>query len=345
MRIAIPAEIEGGETRVAATPETVKKLIGARRERRRSQAGAGARLAAFPTPIIEAAGATIAKTAEGRRSRTPTSSSRSAGPAETELKDYRAGALVVAIMDPYGADEALAPMAEAGLSAFAMELMPRITRAQVMDVLSSPGQPRRLPRGDRRRGRVRPRHADDDDRRRHRAGRQGLRHGRRRRRPAGHRHGAAPRRRRHRHRRASRRQGAGRILGAKFVAVEDEEFKQAETAAGYAKPMSAEYQAKQAALVAEHIKKQDIVITTALIPGRPAPRLVTAAMVEIDEARLGDRRPRRRAGRQCRGRRCRRSRDRPPTASRSSATSTCPAASPPTPRRSTPATCSPSSRP
>ncbi|MCR4282584.1 MAG: NAD(P)(+) transhydrogenase (Re/Si-specific) subunit alpha, partial [Bauldia sp.] len=68
-------------------------------------------------------------------------------------------------------------------------------------------------------------------------------------------------------------------LGAKFIAVEDDEFKQAETAAGYAKPMSAEYQAKQAALVAEHIKKQDIVITTALIPGRPAPKLVTAAMV------------------------------------------------------------------
>jgi NAD(P) transhydrogenase subunit alpha len=68
-------------------------------------------------------------------------------------------------------------------------------------------------------------------------------------------------------------------LGAKFIAVEDEEFKQAETATGYAKPMSAEYQAKQAALVAEHIKKQDIVITTALIPGRPAPKLVSAAMV------------------------------------------------------------------
>jgi NAD(P) transhydrogenase subunit alpha len=68
-------------------------------------------------------------------------------------------------------------------------------------------------------------------------------------------------------------------LGAKFVAVEDEEFKAAETAGGYAKEMSAEYQAKQAALIAEHIKKQDIVITTALIPGRPAPRLVTAAQV------------------------------------------------------------------
>jgi H+-translocating NAD(P) transhydrogenase subunit alpha len=68
-------------------------------------------------------------------------------------------------------------------------------------------------------------------------------------------------------------------LGAKFIAVEDEEFKAAETAAGYAKEMSKEYQAKQAALVAGHIAKQDIVITTALIPGRPAPRLVTKAML------------------------------------------------------------------
>jgi NAD(P) transhydrogenase subunit alpha len=69
-------------------------------------------------------------------------------------------------------------------------------------------------------------------------------------------------------------------LGAKFIAVEDEEFKQAQTSAGYAKPMSAEYQAKQAELIAQHIKMQDIVITTALIPGRPAPRLISAAMVE-----------------------------------------------------------------
>jgi NAD(P) transhydrogenase subunit alpha len=68
-------------------------------------------------------------------------------------------------------------------------------------------------------------------------------------------------------------------LGAKFVAVEDDEFKQAQTAAGYAKPMSPEYQAKQAELVANHIKNQDIVITTALIPGRPAPKLITKAMI------------------------------------------------------------------
>jgi len=69
-------------------------------------------------------------------------------------------------------------------------------------------------------------------------------------------------------------------LGAKFLAVEDEEFKNAQTAGGYAKEMSKEYQAKQAALTAEHIKKQDVIITTALIPGRPAPRLVTMEMVK-----------------------------------------------------------------
>jgi NAD(P) transhydrogenase subunit alpha len=69
-------------------------------------------------------------------------------------------------------------------------------------------------------------------------------------------------------------------LGAKFIAVEDAEFRQAETAAGYAKEMSKEYQAKQATLIAEHVKKQDIVITTALVPGRPAPRLISKEMVE-----------------------------------------------------------------
>jgi NAD(P) transhydrogenase subunit alpha len=69
-------------------------------------------------------------------------------------------------------------------------------------------------------------------------------------------------------------------LGAKFVAVEDDEFKQAETAGGYAKEMSAEYRQKQAELVAAHVAKQDIVVTTALIPGRPAPRLITSSMIQ-----------------------------------------------------------------
>ena len=133
-------------------------------------------------------------------------------------------------------------------------------------------------------------------------------------------------------------------LGAKFIAVEDEEFKAAETAGGYAKEMSKEYQAKQAALIAEHIAKQDIVITTALIPGRPAPKLVSAAMVASMKPGSVARRPRRRARRQCRGRRSRARSSPRPTASRSSAISTCRAASPPPPRCSTPRTCSPSSR-
>ena len=98
-------------------------------------------------------------------------------------------------------------------------------------------------------------------------------------------------------------------LGAKFVAVEDEEFKAAETAGGYAKEMSKEYQAKQAALVKEHIAKQDIVITTALIPGRPAPKLVSAEMVASMPDGLGDRRPRGGARRQRRRRRAGRGRE------------------------------------
>ena len=97
-------------------------------------------------------------------------------------------------------------------------------------------------------------------------------------------------------------------LGAKFLAVEDEEFKNAQTAGGYAKEMSKEYQAKQAALTAEHIKKQDIIITTALIPGRPAPRLVTAEMVKSMRPGLGAGGSRGRARRQCRGRQARRGR-------------------------------------
>ena len=133
-------------------------------------------------------------------------------------------------------------------------------------------------------------------------------------------------------------------LGAKFIAVEDEEFKQAQTAAGYAKPMSAEYQKKQAELVANHIKGQDIVITTALIPGRPAPKLISTAMVEsmkpgsviVDLAaeRGGncELTQARQDGR-AQGRVDRR------------ADSTWPARCRSTPRASTPRTCSPSSRP
>jgi NAD(P) transhydrogenase subunit alpha len=200
-------------------------------------------------------------------------------PSAGELAGYKKGALVIGIMDPYGNEAALRAIADAGLIAFAMELMPRITRAQSMDVLSSQANlagyravidaaeeyGRALPMMMTAAGTVPAAKVFVMG-----VGVAGLQ--------------AIA---------TARRLGAivtatdvrpatkeqVESLGAKFVAVEDEEFKQAETAGGYAKEMSKEYQAKQAALVAEHIKKQDIVITTALIPGRPAPRLITKEMV------------------------------------------------------------------
>jgi len=182
-------------------------------------------------------------------------------------------------MDPYGNEAALKAIAEAKLAAFAMELLPRITRAQVMDVLSSQANlagyqavidaaapyGRALPMMMTAAGTVPAARVFVMG-----AGVAGLQ-------------AIATARRLGAVVSATDVRPAAKeqveSLGAKFVAVEDEEFKQAETAAGYAKPMSAEYQQKQAALVAEHIKKQDIVITTALIPGRPAPRLLSKEMV------------------------------------------------------------------
>jgi NAD(P) transhydrogenase subunit alpha len=182
-------------------------------------------------------------------------------------------------MDPYGQAEALAALAAAKVSAFAMELMPRITRAQVMDVLSSQANlagyravidasaefGRAFPMMMTAAGTVPAAKVFVMG-----AGVAGLQ-------------AIATARRLGAIVTATDVRPAAKeqvsSLGAKFVAVEDDEFRQAETAAGYAKPMSAAYQDKQAALVAEHIKKQDIIITTALIPGRPAPRLVSAAMV------------------------------------------------------------------
>ncbi|WP_162895204.1 NAD(P) transhydrogenase subunit alpha, partial [Rhizobium terrae] len=200
-------------------------------------------------------------------------------PTAAEIAAYRSGAVVFAVMDPYGNDAALAEMAKAGVTAFAMELMPRITRAQSMDVLSSQANLagyRAVIDASHEYGRAMPMMmtaagtvpaAKVFVMGAGVAGLQAIATARR--------LGAVvtatdvrP---------AAKEQVAS--LGAKFIAVEDDEFKAAETAAGYAKPMSEAYQAKQAALVAEHIAKQDIVITTALIPGRPAPKLVSRAML------------------------------------------------------------------
>jgi NAD(P) transhydrogenase subunit alpha len=273
MRIAVSRESDAGEPRVAATPETVKKLVsfGASVA---VEAGAGER-SGIPDAEFAAAGATVAAGAvkdadiilKVRR------------PGADELKSYKKGALVIAIMDPYGNEAALKALAEAGVVAFAMELMPRITRAQSMDVLSSQANlagyravidgaaeyGRALPMMMTAAGTVPAARVFVMG-----AGVAGLQ-------------AIATARRLGAVVTATDVRPAAKeqveSLGAKFIAVEDEEFKQAETAAGYAKEMSKEYQAKQAALVAEHIKKQDIVITTALIPGRPAPRLISAAMV------------------------------------------------------------------
>ncbi|KQY33976.1 Re/Si-specific NAD(P)(+) transhydrogenase subunit alpha [Rhizobium sp. Root483D2] len=273
--VFIPLETFPGEGRIAASPESVKKLktLGFDVV---VQAGAGT-LSRIPDSEFEKAGAAIGSAGDAARADVVLKVRR---PSSAEVAGYKSGAIVLAIMDPYGNDQALAEMAKAGVSAFAMELMPRITRAQSMDVLSSQANlagyqavieaaseyDRAMPMmmtaaGTVPAAKVFVMGAGV-------AGLQAIATARR--------LGAVvsatdvrP---------ASKEQVAS--LGAKFVAVEDEEFKAAETAGGYAKEMSAEYKAKQAALTAEHLAKQDIVITTALIPGRPAPRLITRDMLK-----------------------------------------------------------------
>jgi NAD(P) transhydrogenase subunit alpha len=276
MKIAVPAEGDQVETRVAATPETVKKFIALGAEVA-VQSGAGT-ASLVPDSEFQAAGASLANSiADAVRDADIVLAVRR--PGEPVLRSLKPGALVVAIMDPYGNEAALKEMADAGVAGFAMELMPRISRAQVMDVLSSQANlagyqavidaasefGRALPMMMTAAGTVPAARVFVMG-----AGVAGLQ-------------AIATARRLGAVVTATDVRPAAKeqveSLGAKFVAVEDEEFKQAETAAGYAKPMSAEYQAKQAVLVADHIKKQDIVITTALIPGRPAPRLVTKDMV------------------------------------------------------------------
>jgi NAD(P) transhydrogenase subunit alpha len=276
MKIAIPAEIDAGEPRVAATPETVKKIkaLGADVV---VETGAGVKSGLLDADF-EAMGATIAPTAaDAVRDADVVLKVRR--PSAAEATAYKPGALVIAIMDPYGNEAALAELARSNVAAFAMELMPRITRAQTMDVLSSQANLagyRAVVDGAAEFGRALPMMmtaAGTVPAARifvMGAGVAGLQ-------------AIATARRLGAIVTATDVRPAAKeqveSLGAKFVAVIDDEFKQAETAGGYAKEMSKEYQAKQAELVADHIKKQDIVITTALIPGRPAPRLITADMV------------------------------------------------------------------
>ena len=273
MKVAVIAETDADEPRVAATPETVKKMV-ALGATVAVQTGAGVKSGVLDADYT-AAGASVAAdpvndadiVLQVRRPEAP------------QLLRLKKGAIVIGIMDPYGHDDAVRAMAEAGIVAFAMELLPRITRAQVMDVLSSQANlagyravidaaaefGRALPMMMTAAGTVPATRVFVMG-----AGVAGLQ-------------AIATARRLGAIVSATDVRPAAKeqveSLGAKFIAVEDEEFKAAETAGGYAKEMSKDYQAKQAALVAEHIKKQDIVITTALIPGRPAPRLISRDMV------------------------------------------------------------------
>jgi len=281
MKIAIPRERRAHETRVAASPETVKKLSALGCEIV-VEKGAGAD-AAILDDEYKAAGATIAKDAKTAlagadvvlKVQRPI-----AGGADDELGSYKKGAIVISIMDPMRAQDDVAAMAKAGLTAFAMDLVPRITRAQSMDVLSSQANlagykavldaaaeyGRAMPMMMTAAGTIAPARVLVMG-----VGVAGLQ-------------AIATARRLGAIVSATDVRPAAKeqveSLSGTFVAVEDEEFKQAETAGGYAKEMSDAYKAKQAALIAETIKKQDIVITTALIPGRPAPMLVSADMVK-----------------------------------------------------------------
>ncbi|WP_395645000.1 Re/Si-specific NAD(P)(+) transhydrogenase subunit alpha [Terricaulis sp.] len=275
MKIAVLKESAPGETRVAVTPETVKKIVGLGHTVV-VQSGAGVSASA-PDDLYKSAGAEIA--ADGGLGAADLVL-KVRRPSDAEIGAMKAGAGFAALLEPYGDRAVIDALAKAKVDAVAMEFIPRISRAQSMDALSSQANLagyRAVIEAAELYGRAFPMMMTAAGTIAAAkvfimgvgvAGLQAIATARR--------LGAVvtatdvrP---------ATKEQVAS--LGGKFVAVEDEEFKQAETTAGYAKPMSAEYQAKQAALVTEHIAKQDIVITTALIPGRAAPTLVTEAQAK-----------------------------------------------------------------
>ena len=274
--IGVPAEGED-EPRIGLTPETVKKLVkqGAKVAVR---SGAGLR-SHFSDADYQEAGAAIAKTDKEAVADADIVLTVRRPPLAL-AKSMKKGAALIGMLDPFADAANLDALAKTGVSLFSMELMPRISRAQSMDVLSSQSNlagykavvdaaaafERALPMMMTAAGTVPA--AKVFVMGVGVAGLQAIATARR--------LGAIvtatdvrP---------AVKEQVAS--LGAKFIAVEDEEFKQAETAGGYAKEMSDAYKKKQAKLIAEHVKNQDIVITTALIPGRSAPKLISKAMIE-----------------------------------------------------------------
>jgi len=277
MKLAIPKERRDGETRVAASPETVKKLASLGFD---VVVEAGAGLASSISDAdFEGAGATIAADAAAALSDADLVF-KVRGPDTDEISKMKRGAVLAAMLNPLQSKETNDALAAAGITSFAMELMPRITRAQSMDVLSSQSNlagykavidaaelfTRAFPMMMTAAGTVAPARVFVMG-----AGVAGLQ-------------AIATAKRLGAIVSATdvRAAAAEQVesLGGKFVMVEPDEGDTGETAGGYAKEMSDDYKKRQAALVAETIAKQDIVITTALIPGRPAPVLVTEEMVK-----------------------------------------------------------------
>jgi NAD(P) transhydrogenase subunit alpha len=274
--IAVLKERLPGETRVAATPDSVKKLI-AMGFTVAVETGAGM-AASYPDADYLAAGASIAPDAKAALTGADVVFGVRA-PEPGAFASLKSGAIVCALLNPYVEKERVEALAKSGASAIAMEFIPRISRAQAMDALSSQANlagyravieaaeayGRALPMMMTAAGTVAAAKVFIMG-----VGVAGLQAIATARRLGGVVTATDVRP-------ATKEQVES--LGAKFLAVEDEEFKNAQTAGGYAKEMSAEYQAKQAALLSTHLAKQDIVITTALIPGRPAPKLVSAEQV------------------------------------------------------------------
>ena len=275
MLIAIPKERRDTETRIAASPETVKKFISLGCDVI-VESGAGDQ-ARFTDEAFVDAGAKIAAD-EPEALKSADIVLKVQRPLPDEIGLMKKGAVLVGILSPFGDRESVQAYSDAGLDAFAMEFMPRITRAQSMDVLSSQSNlagykavidaadhyGRAMPMMMTAAGSIAPARVFVLG-----AGVAGLQ--------------AIA---------TAKRLGAivsatdvrpavkeqVESLGGSFVMVEDDESAEAETSGGYAKEMSEDYQRRQAALVSSHLAKQDIAICTALIPGRPAPELISEEM-------------------------------------------------------------------
>ena len=286
MQIGIIKERRLDEKRVAATPDTVKKFIAMGLEVN-IEKGAGI-TAAITDHEYEKAGASILDDAQRvlenadivLKINKPIGPKDKDGSKLDEVKLLKSGSILVSLMEPYKDRDLIGLIAKQNITCFALELIPRITRAQTMDVLSSQSNlagykavieasttyGKAFPMMMTAAGTVPPAKCLVMG-----AGVAGLQ-------------AIATARRLGAVVSASDVRPAAKenveSLGAKFIAVEDEEFKQAETSGGYAKEMSDEYKKKQTELIAATVAKQDIIICTALIPGKPAPVLLTPEMVD-----------------------------------------------------------------